>query len=441
MVDLSGATSWKYDPRGRVREETKTVAGVGSFHSAWSYNSADLLASQVFPANAGGVTGEILTYSYHPQAALKSVYSDLGYYYVQNITYDAAGRVDLCKLGAASLYANPTLLIDADYFPWNTPNGQGRLQRLKSGTYATPTSLQDFSYTYDALGKRPEHRQRQGRGNPDPAFSYDPLQRLISSAASGGTEGGYPLESYSYNSTTGNLSGKGGVTYSYAAQASSCPQGALSKPHAVTGAGTNTFCYDQNGNMVKRVIAGVTYTLGYDAENRLTAVSGNAVTASFVYDGDGKRVKATVDGATTTYIGDYLEWSGSTATMKKYYSAAGMRLAVRTGDTLNWLLGDHLGSTNITADGSAIQVGKLMYKPWGEERFSSGTTPTTFKFTGQRQESSFGLYLFGSRWYDPVVNRWTSPDTIIPDPYNPLRLGSVQFCPEQSIKVRRSRWP
>ena len=120
--------------------------------------------------------------------------------------------------------------------------------------------------------------------------------------------------------------------------------------------------------------------------------------------------------------------------MKKYYSAGGMRLAVRTGDTLNWLLGDHLGSTNSTADGSGIQVGKLLYKPWGEERFSSGTTPTTFKFTGQRQESSFGLYLYGSRWYDPYLNRWTSPDTIIPDPQNPQDLDRYAYARNNPVK-------
>lgn len=97
-------------------------------------------------------------------------------------------------------------------------------------------------------------------------------------------------------------------------------------------------------------------------------VSG-AANATFVYDGDGRRVKGTVNGVTITYIGDTFEWSGSTATMKIYYTAGGVRLAVRTGiagsieTTLNWLLGDHLGSTNITANSSAIQVGKLSYKP------------------------------------------------------------------------------
>ena len=70
-------------------------------------------------------------------------------------------------------------------------------------------------------------------------------------------------------------------------------------------AGANTYCYDRNGNMVRRNI-GSTYNLTYDVENRLTGVSGGA-TATFAYDGDGRRVKATVNGVTTAYAGNYYE--------------------------------------------------------------------------------------------------------------------------------------
>ena len=69
-------------------------------------------------------------------------------------------------------------------------------------------------------------------------------------------------------------------------------------PHAASAAGTNSFSYDCNGNMTSRNIGGQNYTLTYDAENRLTAVSG-ATTATFVYDGDGNRVKGTAGGVTT----------------------------------------------------------------------------------------------------------------------------------------------
>jgi RHS repeat-associated protein len=175
--------------------------------------------------------------------------------------------------------------------------------------------------------------------------------------------------------------------------------------------------------MRRRTVGGVTYNLTYDAENRLTAMSG-ATTASFVYDGDGNRVKGTVSGVTTTYIGTYFEWTGSTSSMKKYYYDGRTRVAMRTGNStlpttgLNWLLNDHLGSTSITADSSGNRTGELRYKGWGEIRFTYGTTPTSYHFTGQRQESSLGgsdgLYYYNARYYDPYLNRWIQPDTIVP---------------------------
>ncbi len=105
----------------------------------------------------------------------------------------------------------------------------------------------------------------------------------------------------------------------------------------------------------------VTYNLTYDAENRLTGVSG-AATATFVYDGDGKRVKATAGGVTRAYVGDYFEWSGSTSTMVKYYYAGTVRVAMRTGSGtgttgLNWLLGDRRDQSHF---GMALMQGRAL---------------------------------------------------------------------------------
>jgi YD repeat-containing protein len=75
---------------------------------------------------------------------------------------------------------------------------------------------------------------------------------------------------------------------------------------------------------------GSAYSLAYDAENRLTGVTGSK-TAAFIYDGDGNRVKSTVSITKTIYIGSYFEWTGSTGTMKKYYYAGATRVAMRTG--------------------------------------------------------------------------------------------------------------
>jgi RHS repeat-associated protein len=51
--------------------------------------------------------------------------------------------------------------------------------------------------------------------------------------------------------------------------------------------------------------------------------------------------------------------------------------------------------------------------PWGGNRFTNGTTPTSYRYTGQR-ESEVGLYYYGARFYDPQLGRFVSPDMVIP---------------------------
>ena len=60
--------------------------------------------------------------------------------------------------------------------------------------------------------------------------------------------------------------------------------GSSAHKHAVTAWNGNSYGYDANGNQTTRTVGGSTSTLTYDAENRLTAVSG-ATSASFKYDG------------------------------------------------------------------------------------------------------------------------------------------------------------
>ncbi len=56
----------------------------------------------------------------------------------------------------------------------------------------------------------------------------------------------------------------------------------------------------------------------------------------------------------------------------------------------------------------------MRYTAWGETRFTSGTSPSNYRYTGQRQEVSFGLYFYNARWYDGSLGRFTQADTIIP---------------------------
>jgi RHS repeat-associated protein len=151
--------------------------------------------------------------------------------------------------------------------------------------------------------------------------------------------------------------------------------------------------------------------LNYDAENRLVSVTG-ASTANFVYDADGKQVKATVNGVTTYYVGNHYEVKNSVVT--KYYFAGATRLAIRTGTTLSYLLSDHLGSSSVTTDANGAKTASALYKAFGETRYTLGNLNTDYRFTGQREEASLGIYFFQSRWYDGALGRFLSPDSIVP---------------------------
>ena len=75
-----------------------------------------------------------------------------------------------------------------------------------------------------------------------------------------------------------------------------------------------------------------------------------------------------------------------------------------------------MGSTSITTDASGTVTSELRYRAFGVTRYTSGTLPTKYRFTGQYSHTSdFDLYYYGARWYDPALGRFIQADTIIPD--------------------------
>jgi YD repeat-containing protein len=201
----------------------------------------------------------------------------------------------------------------------------------------------DWIYTSDSVGNVLTIQDYVAGSPQTQAFTYDNLDCLTSAAASGGTWGTYSLQNYSYHPDTDNLSNNANVSYT---------DGDSAHKHAVTGTSNgNSYGYDANGNQTSRRVGGITYTLIYDAESRLVQIKrGSSIQATYTYDGNGNRVKTAVGSTTTAFVGNFLEWTGSTNTMKKYYYAGGQRVAMRQGSsTLYFLLTDDLGSTAITA--------------------------------------------------------------------------------------------
>jgi RHS repeat-associated protein len=199
---------------------------------------------------------------------------------------------------------------------------------------------------------------------------------------------------------------------------------------AVTAIGSSyTAAYDGAGNMTCRAPTSSATCAGtptgakltYDNEGRLSAWQ-NAQTnptsnTTDLYDGEGNRVQQfTANGATTTtitYVSNLEELStsaGITSTTT-YYSLGGKRVAEAVNGLFSYVGNDSLGSAEVALDASGTAQASTLYGPFGNTRYSNGTMPGSFGFTGQRADSATGLDYYGARYYDPVAGQFASADS------------------------------
>jgi RHS repeat-associated protein len=112
-------------------------------------------------------------------------------------------------------------------------------------------------------------------------------------------------------------------------------------------------------------------------------------------------------------VGEYYEVTTTETT--KHYSVGGQRVAVREHGTLTYLLGDHLGGTSAVINSTGQKVAENWYLPFGDTRYSSGTLPTGYTYTGQFDNTAdFGWMYYKARWYDPTLGRFGQPDSVVP---------------------------
>ena len=106
--------------------------------------------------------------------------------------------------------------------------------------------------------------------------------------------------------------------------------------------------------------------------------------------------------------------TGAVTTTVSHYNFGDLRIAVKRGDDLFHLHGDHLGSTSLTTDGAGAATASRTYYAYGAERAATGVLQTDRTFTGQKRDTT-GLMYYNARYYDPALGTFISPDTIIPD--------------------------
>jgi RHS repeat-associated protein len=368
VTDQYGSGTYDYNWSGQVNRYVRTIDS-RTYEIQKTFDLGGRLLTTTFP------DGETVTQQYDAAGRVTAVPG-----YVNLVGYDAMGNVSRLENANGTV----TTLGYSDTRGWlNT-----------IATTKGSLKLQDHTYTRDLMGKITQIASpfRFESWN----YGYDGRGFLVSATPKTNAAEG---QTFAYNEI-GNLTANSRLgCYTYAASGA----GSV-RPRAVTAAGSNSYTYDANGNM----LTGAGRTITWDGDNRPSQVG----TTTFGYDADGVRLKKTVGAVVTHYLGDDVEWSNNVYT--KYVGVAGRLVAKTVGSTKYWLHQDHLQSTQVVSDASGAEVQRLTYRPYGERLWSATAHAESRGFNSQRQDES-GLFFLHARYFDPQLGRFISPDPITPE--------------------------
>ncbi len=93
---------------------------------------------------------------------------------------------------------------------------------------------------------------------------------------------------------------------------------------------------------------------------------------------------------------------------------------------------NHLGSTSIVTDQTGAKKEWNEFYPFGSYRvnidYDASFPDVFYTFTDQEEDDELGLYNFKARLYDPLIGRFISPDSIVPDPVDPQALNRYSYA-------------
>ncbi len=285
------------------------------------------------------------------------------------------------------------------------------------------STFQDLRLAWDAAGNLSS--RQEGNLGVYEQFTYDTRDRLDVMRSSNGATVDVDYDEL------GNVTYKSDVgQYTYHP----------SRKHAVVAAGSNTYSYDANGDVVNANGTTITWS-SYDLPIRIMHPSGNY--AYFDYGPDRSRIRQVARGASetteTVYAGGGLYervMRNGTLSQRHYIVADGRRVAVHTRTagampTTVYLLEDHLGGVDGFTSSSGALLARTSNQPFGARRSGNWSTssPTSAEwqqvqsttprgFTDHEHVDNLGVIHMNGRVYDPVLGRFLSPDPVVQAPYD-----------------------
>ena len=307
---------------------------------------------------------------------------------------------------------NVSALQSYTYAP-NRADGTYTSQLVKNLNFTVGSNVQRLSYTYDASGNITAIEDNAGAVA---SYEYDGLGRLTRENIAG-----KKTVEYHYDSA-GNLTSKKEYAYTTG------NLGAIKATHSYQYA---------SGTWGDRLAFYDGACITYNAAGYPTCYRGNALTWSngnltkygnltFAYNDAGIRIKK---GTTEYIVKDDLilaEKRGDTV-IHYYYDDSGVAGFEYNGQKYFYrknLQGDIIG----IYDSCWNLLGQYEYDAWGNLLSQIGSEIlkiNPFRYRGYYCDTESGIYYLNSRYYDPVIGRFISPDSLSylePETCNGLNL-------------------
>ncbi|MFE9814837.1 RHS repeat-associated core domain-containing protein [Streptomyces sp. NPDC005773] len=422
----------------------------GTYAASYEYDAAGRQSSISYPATAG-LPAEKVTSTYDAFGLPEKVLSPLATY-VDATDFDNIGRLVGRSYGTAA--TTPTTARRT--YTYDDVTGTGWLKNI-STTTSSKGIVQNDDYLRDAGGQLTDLTDRLTSQRQ--CYTYDELNRLSkawTSASAAGCGGPFSPDlatgtdpyqlDYTYDgignlqkvtsTTAAGSTARDYVYPGYSADQQTYTPGAA-RPHAVAGvkspAGTDTYAYDNAGQMTSRTVGGVTTGFVWNELHHLAGTTG-ADAGSYVYDAEGNLLLRRSKDGNTLYLGSQeVRKAGSTAARgTRYYaggtSAVAMRVAGTGDGTVTWLMSDQQASTQVAVDVATGAAVRRRYLPFGAQRGSSGLPAGTDRgFLGKSEDSVLGISILGARLYDANLGRFLSADPVS-TPYDPQNMSAYSYA-------------
>jgi RHS repeat-associated protein len=396
LISVSNATatwSYTYNKRNLLETEQAVLDGK-TFMLDPNYNDLGHITSLTTPGQ---------TIAYVPDAWGRP--TQFGGY-ASGISYHPNGLPSDYNLGNGLSYSQT---LNARQWPQHqqTVDGSSAIQSLQygytpAGNLTAITDMVDGSdnvtLTYDDL-----HRIETATGIWGTyTYAYDPLNNLRSRTHGGGTAS----LSYSYNAASNHLTAIGGSqsrSYAYNTRGE------------ITGDGSQVFTLNNLGQI--QSITGIA-TYGYDGNGRRIRTVKDGTTEYTLYDRSGQLVYRE-KGSTQT---DYLSLNGRTIVELE---------KVGSTTTPTYLHPDLLGSPRKATSTSGTILWQEHYDPYGQKL--NGTS-SRIGYTGHVHDEESGYTYMQARFYDPLVGRFLSTDSVHFIDNNPFTFNRYAYANNNPYK-------